>query len=216
MKLICFAALGVFLILTGCSGSRITHAWKNKDVQVGTYQKIMVMGLIKDADHALLEKLEKHFTGDLSDLGYASISAFQQYGPKVLDGLNEKNAISKLTDAGADAVITIVLLDKSRERYYVPDKVYYSPYAVYSGNFYGYYNTMYSRIYSPNYYQENTKYFWESNLYDLKSHKLIYSIQTESFDPSSRETLAHEYGKLIVNAMVRDHVLAKREKPIVH
>ncbi|HEX6181424.1 MAG TPA: hypothetical protein VFZ47_09265 [Chitinophagaceae bacterium] len=215
MKLVHFAAIGMFLVLTACSSSRITHAWKDKDAQVAVYQKVMVMGLMKEADHGLLERLEKHFTGDLNDLGYTSVSAFQQYGPKAFEGLDEQHAINKLTNTGADAVITIVLLDKSRERYYVPDKVYYSPYGVYSGNFWGYYNTMYTRIYSPGYYQE-TRYFWESNLYDLKTNKLIYSVQTESFDPSSLEALAHEYGKLIVNAMVKADVLAKHKKPILH
>lgn len=216
MKLNSVAAFGMMVLLFGCSTSRITHAWKDKDVQPAMYNKVMVMGLVKEADHALLDRLEKHFTGDLNELGYTGVSVFEQYGPKAFEGLNEQTAISKLRDAGADAVITIVLLDKSRERYYVPGKVYYSPYAVHSGNLWGYYNTMYGRIYSPGYYQENTKYFWESNLYDLKTNKLVYSIQTESFDPSSREGLAHEYGKLIVHAMVKDNVLAKHEKPIVH
>ena len=214
MKLVYFAVLGMLLLLTGCSTSRITHAWKDKDAETVAYRKVIVMGLMKEADHGLLEQLEKHFTGDLNDLGYTGVSAFQQYGPKAFEGLDEQHAIEKFTNSGADAVITIVLLDKSRERYYVPDKVYYSPYGVYSGNFWGYYNTMYTRIYSPNYYQE-TKYFWESNLYDLKTNKLVYSVQTESFDPSSRGTLAHEYGKLIVNAMVKANVLAKHEKSVL-
>ena len=53
----------------------------------------------------------------------------------------------------------------------------------------------------------NTKFFWESNLYDMSTQKLIYSVQTESFDPANSETMAHEYGKMIIKNMVQQSVL---------
>ena len=39
---------------------------------------------------------------------------------------------------------------------------------------------------------------------------LLYSVQTESFDPNSSESLGHEYGKLIVENMVKKNALAKQ------
>jgi uncharacterized membrane protein YheB (UPF0754 family) len=39
---------------------------------------------------------------------------------------------------------------------------------------------------------------------------LLYSIQTQSFEPSSREELAHEYGKLIVKSLVTNNLLIKQ------
>jgi hypothetical protein len=115
--------------------------------------------------------------------------------------------IGKLNSSGVDAVITVVLLDKQRERDYVPGRIYYSPYTIYHRRFTGYYNTLYDRIYSPGYYQVNTRYFWESNFYNIKNDELLYSVQTESFDPNSAETLAHEYGKLIVNNMAGQGII---------
>jgi hypothetical protein len=38
---------------------------------------------------------------------------------------------------------------------------------------------------------------------------LVYSVQTESFDPGSSESLGHEYGKLIVGNMVQNKVLVQ-------
>ena len=70
---------------------------------------------------------------------------------------------------------------------------------------------MYNRVYGPGYYVTDTRYFWESNLFDVASKELIYSVQTESFDPASSETLAHEYGKLIVKDMVKHRVLSRKE-----
>jgi hypothetical protein len=101
-----------------------------------------------------------------------------------------------------------VLLDKTKERYYVPAQINYSPYVIYRNRFWRYYTTMYDRIYTPGYYTVETKYFWESNFYDMDSKQLLYSVQTRSFDPSSTESLAHEYGQLIVSNMVKSKILS--------
>ena len=71
---------------------------------------------------------------------------------------------------------------------------------------------MYDRIYENGYYDVSTKYFWESNFYDLETKQLVYSAQTESFDPGSAESLAHEYGKLILSNMVKNQVLGDQTK----
>jgi hypothetical protein len=142
-------------------------------------------------------------------MGYNAVSAIQEYGPKTFRKLDEDSVISKFQGTGIDAVITIVLLNKEKEKYYVPSQVYFSPYVMYHRHFWGYYNTMYTRIYSPGYYVENKKYFWESNLYDLSAKELIYSVQTESYNPGSSMQLAHEYGQKIVNDMVKNNVLRK-------
>jgi hypothetical protein len=90
----------------------------------------------------------------------------------------------------------------------VPGRATYSPYSVYYNRFWGYYTTLNTRIDMPGYYQENTRYFWESNFYELSSRQLIYSVQTESFDPASSESLAHQHGQIIVKDMVKKKVLA--------
>jgi hypothetical protein len=108
-----------------------------------------------------------------------------------------------------EAVLTVVLLDKEKERKYVPGNTFYSPYGYYYNRFWGYRTTLYRRIYEPGYYVTDTKYFWESNLYDMNDQKLVYSVQTQSFDPGNSESLGHEYGQLIINDMVKSNVIRK-------
>ena len=161
----------------------------------------MVVSVIAGSDWSNRDKMEAHLVGDLTDRGYVAVSAIKEYGPKYFENMKEAEVLDKLSNSGVDAVITVVLLDKNKERYYVPGRVYYSPYTIYQRNFWGYYTTIYERIYTPGYYQVDTKYFWESNFYDLKNKNLLYTVQTETFDPESVEILAHEYGLLIVNDM---------------
>ncbi|MBP6591362.1 MAG: hypothetical protein KA229_14725, partial [Chitinophagaceae bacterium] len=113
-------------------------------------------------------------------------------------------------------VLTVVLLDKTRERYYVPGRVQYTPYTIYYNRFWGYSRTIYGRIYSEGYYTEDTKYFWETNLYDLATNDLVYSAQSQSFDPSSSESLGHEYGQMIAKDLVKKNVLVNlKEQPVL-
>ena len=197
----------LLLIAAGCTTSRITSSWKAEKTNPQKYNKIMVLGLIREADRSLQEKMENHLVSDLSELGYTAVSSLKEYGPKVFDNMDEAAAIRKLKNSEIDAVITIVLLDKEKERKYIPGNMYYSPYNYYYNRFWGYRTALYNRIYEPGYYITNTRYFWESNLYDMSTQKLVYSVQTQSFDPANSESMGHEYGQLIVKNMVKLKVL---------
>lgn len=202
--------LAIVMLLVSCTSTRITSSWKAHDTQQKKFKKILVLGLVTEKDRALKEKMEEHIVGDLKILGYDAVCSCEEYNPKTFENMKEAEALQKLSGGGIDAVLTVVLLDKTKERYYVPGRVYYTPYNVYHRRWWGYYSTMYGRIYEPGYYAENTKYFWESNLYDLTTKELLYSAQTESFDPSSASSMAHEYGNLIVNDMVKNGVISNQ------
>jgi len=195
------------MLLGGCTSSRLVYSWMSPDIQPRKFNKIMVVALIKDTDRQLQQQMEMHLVGDLKDKGYEAVSSIGELGPRAFDKMDEDAVLDKLKSNGVEAVMTVVMLDKSKERYYVPGRVIYSPYGLYHNRFYGYYITMYDRIYTPGYYEVSTRYFWESNLYDLSEKKLLYSVQTESFDPSNAATQAHEYGQLIVKDMIEKQVV---------
>jgi hypothetical protein len=47
-------------------------------------------------------------------------------------------------------------------------------------------------------------------LYDLTGNKLLYSAQSESFDPSSVMQLASDYSKKIIGDMARQGLVAMK------
>ena len=198
LKLMCVVLL---LTLAGCATSKITTSWKAKNVPPKKYDKILVLGLINDKDRRIQERMEQHFVGDLTDMGYVAISALQEYGPKAFDSLTEKQALEKIKTSGVDAVVTIVLLDKQKEDQYIPAEV------LYSRNFWGYYGSRHSVIFEPGYYISGTRYFWESNFYDMTNQELSYSVQTQSFSPKNIESMGHEYGLMIVKSMKKEKIL---------
>ncbi len=196
------------LFVTACSTTKITSSWKAANLQPKKYNKILVLGLIKDSDRSLQEKMEMHLADDLKSKGYNAVGSLQEFGPKAFANLTEAEAITRLKQSNIEAVVTIVLLDKQKERNYVPGRMYYSPYVMYYNRFWPYYGTLNYRIYEPGYYVTDTRYFWESNVYDVSTQSLLYSVQTKSFDPATSESLGHEYGKLIIKAITDNAVLA--------
>jgi hypothetical protein len=80
---------------------------------------------------------------------------------------------------------------------------------MYYNRFWGYRTALYQRIYEPGYYVTNTKYFWESNLYNLATKQLLYSVQTQSFDLENSNKLGHEYGQMIVKDMINKQVIVQ-------
>lgn len=208
MKKYTWVSLAIMLLLAACSSSsKITSSWKAPEATSKKYNKILVLALIRENDRTIQENMEKHFVGDLHDLGYNAISSLQEYGPKAFDKMEENEALEKLKNTGVDAVITIVLLDKKKERKYVPGSMMYSPYGFYYGRFWGYRSTLYNRIYQPGYYVTDTRYFWESNLYEMPGQNLVYSAQTQSFDPANSESMGHQYGQMIVKDMAKKKIL---------
>lgn len=191
-------------VFSACRTSRITTSWNAPSPLADSSRRVLVLALLKDPDRQLRERMEDHLAGDLTELGYTALAATRELGPKTFENMDEKTALASLKNMRIDAVVTIVLLDEQKERTYVAPQVY-------SGYFWHYYDFRYGRMMDPGYYVTDTRYFWETNLYEMPSQALKYSAQTRSFSPSSAEALGHEYGRLMITDMVKKHVLINRK-----
>lgn len=194
----------------GCESTKITYEWKEQNSNFEKYQKILVLAIINEKDRSIQQQMENHLVDDLTKNGYNAISALKEIGPKVFENKTEEEAINNLERINVDGIITVVLLDKQKERKYIPGNMYYTPMSSYYGNFWRYRGLVYNRIYEPGYYVTESQYFWESNFYDMSSQKMLYSIQTKSFNMNNTEKFAHEYGKTIVNNMLNKGVIINK------
>lgn|SRR5690606_14970763 len=194
------------LFISGCSSTRLISSWKAPDGEVKQHNKILVLGLMHAKYREIRENIEEAVVHDLNMLNISSGAAYTEYGPKAFEKLTEEEALGKIHDNGYDAVLVVALLDRTKDKNYSPGNVTYRPYTYYN-YFWGYYQTVFGRIYQPGYYSETTSYILEANLYDLSSKKLEYSAQTKSFDPSSARTLGIELAKTILSDMKTKGVL---------
>ena len=152
---------------------------------------------------------------NLADLfqkkGYKITKSIEALPPKFLDNKEpDKEALlSKIAETGVDAILTVALVDKETENRYVPGNQTYQPIPRfgYYGTFWGYYNTWYPTLHSPGYYAEDKIYFLETNLYDAKSQALLWSAQSETYNPSGLSKFSKDFASLIITEMEKDGVL---------
>ncbi|KAA2244960.1 hypothetical protein F0L74_03080 [Chitinophaga agrisoli] len=197
------------LLLAACSSTKLTSSWKTNDATLQRDKKIVVMALAPQRENQLRALMEDNLAAELKKEGFNAVSALREYGPDAFgDKTDEKTALRKLRNNNASQVLTVVLLNKARERDFVPGPMY-GGYPYYYGGFWPYYSRWYGNMYQPGYYQSNTKYSWQSNLYDLDQRKLIYSAQTQSVDPPTAVRQAYLYAKQIVKDMTKQQLIAK-------
>lgn len=208
MKRVLVLLMPLMIVFAACSSTNVLNSWKDAEVaEQSTLKKVMVIAFLPETQRALRQEMEYEMVEDLEKRGIAAVSALQEYGPKAFEGMNEKQVMQQLDKNKIDGVITMGLQDTETNERYVPGSVRYEPYAVRYNRFYRTYQTFYERIYTPGYTEERTNYFFETNLYHLNSNKLLYSVQSKSFDPSSASQIAKEVAKAVVKDMEKNKVL---------
>ena len=204
------AILATGIIISSCSNTQVISSWKSEQAPAQAYKKVLVMGIFNQKNRALRGLIENTMVGQLENLGYHAVSALDVFGPKAFQKMSEDSIASELVNSGYDAVITTSLLDKSKEEHYTPGNVQYHPIGIYYNRFGRYYATIYDRIYQPGYYTSTTNFFLETNLCNLNSKELIYSVQGKTFSPSSSTELSRGYVKEIIKDMKLKGVLTKQ------
>lgn len=212
MKKLLVFSVTTALLFTSCDTSKITNSWKAEGAQPIGYKKIVVVALTRNEQRSLRQYMESYLAGDLNALGYNAVTSVSAFGPDLFKGLNEKEAVEKIKSIGADAVVTIVLVDKTEHAgYYNTAPSIRFPYEPLVDRFKRYNTTYFTDEYAASKYGRIENFYWETNLYDLGSQNLIYSVNTSSLDPGSYQKMGSEYGQLIVDNMVDKQVVVKRK-----
>ncbi|SFD33836.1 hypothetical protein SAMN05518672_1011701 [Chitinophaga sp. CF118] len=197
------------LSLAACTSTRLTSSWKTPDAKLQREQKIMVVALVPKQERKLRVLMEDNLVSELRKEGYNAVSAFATYGPDdALGKGDEKAALNKFRNSEVAQVMTVALVDKSRQKSYTPGYGY--PYPYYGGFSPYYYRGWYGGMYGgPGYYQVNVKYQWETNLYDLNEKKLLYNAEINSVDPPTAYRQAYLYAREIVRDLQKQQLIAK-------
>lgn len=191
-----------------CNSTKINSSWKAENVQAKAYHNVMVWGIMTEKDSNLRKQMETHLVNDLISKGYHAVASMEVYKSTAYQKLSSGEIVDEFKLTGVDAVITITLMNKEQEKKYYPGGFYNQPANPNMfGNLDNYYSGIYERVYSQGYYITTTSYFWESSLFEVKADKMIYSVQTNSFDPINTQLLAHENGLKIIKDMVKKKVI---------
>jgi hypothetical protein len=198
----------LLLVLAGCTTSRVVSSWTAPEAGKAVYKKILVISHLPGADTTARRQMEEHVVKGFRSIGYNAVSYLQTFHEKNFGRLHYDSMRVRFQQQEIDGIITINLLAKEKEAIYVPAKPVIATETLRQIGF-GDLNARNASGQSG-YYVSSTQLLWESNFYDVISHSLLYRVKSTSFDPTSLEKLAQNFGKQIVNDLQKNDILVKK------
>ena len=216
MKKITLISLITLFLVSCASTTKFTGTWTNKEeLKDNTYKSIFIAVLNSNVQVKNMLENELAFRAKQRGIkATVSHDVFIQTFSKE-DMPEKETIISTIQETGSETIFTVSLLDKETSTRYVPGTTtYYAPYGygyAHYGGFYGYYSAVYPVVYDPGYYTTDKTYYIESNLYDAKTEKLLWSAQSQTLNPSDIEQFTNDYANALIEQLIKDGV-AKRDK----
>jgi hypothetical protein len=192
-------------LLSSCSpSSQITGSWINPK-GLAKYSDIMVAGMCSSVEAK--NTVETDLAAALTGKGIQVTKSLDVFPPNFGKDITKEEMLSKIRNKGSDAILTVTLVDKTTESRYSPGTMAYAPMPIYS-RFWGYYSYWYPTMYnSPGYYTQDRVYYLETNLYDARSEDLVWSAQSETYNPKDLSGFSQSLANQIVNKLEKDGLL---------
>ena len=185
----------IALFLNGCSQTKVTSVWVDPEYQGDGIDNVFVVGVSKDG--GVRRIFEDEFVALFKQKGVIATSSYRVVPDEDLQ--NEKMLDIKVRESGSDTILMTRVLDIRKDTQYIPPDYVYAPPAHYYGGWHGYYNRAY--MVSPGYTVEYETAMLETNLYDLKTDKLIWSARSDA--PTDGKVGQHikDFAKFIINQL---------------
>ena len=198
-----------------CSTSqRVTTSWVNREnAKEQLYNKVFILAITQN--QAARNLVESDLRRQIIGLGLEAETSYDVFPATFTKDTAPSREIilAKVRELKCDLIFTIALFDSKTETKYVPGSTsYYAPYPAYGyyggfGSYYGYYSPT---VYSPGYYTTDKVYYLEANLFDTDSEKILWSVQSETYNPEDLKEFSAEYSELMIDQAYKDRIIRKR------
>jgi len=185
------------VLLASCSSTRVVSSWRDETVPGGTYRKPLVLAI---ANKQLIRaKLEDELVRELRAIGVDAQQSYREF-PDIKEATPDRIK-ERLPELDSDCALVTHLADVRTETVYMPASYYpsgsYSVPAHYD-RFASYYAHSYNAVHSPAYSYESRIYALETNLYDARNEKLVWTAAIETEDPDSLDSAISEIVKVVM------------------
>jgi hypothetical protein len=186
-----------FLIIS-CAGTELTQkpvddAYKGKPVS-----DILVIAITGNEHNR--QSFEKKFVAQLKSVGVDAISSEEAIPMPANLELKKETILNAVHQYENDAVIITHLLGKEEKDIYTRGG------SAHRG-FYGFYHSRHS---DPGYSSTSTTVRLETNLYDVKTEKLIWSGQSNTLSRDSKDQIINDVIKAVINNLQKNKLLAPK------
>ena len=195
-----------FIFFTSCgSTTEIIGEWSEDEYKTGSIDKLLVLGIVDQKKPLLKRKFEDGLV-DAFKGGGTNAVASMDYMP--YDEIIDSTSFEKyFKDLEFDAVLVSRLVGVDKERKVEAGFAYTIPYGSYYG-FYGHYYASVQYANSSSYLSKNVVVVLETNLYETKDKKLIWSGISETIDPDKASDVIKSLGAVLADKLSSEGFLA--------
>jgi len=192
----------IFLIIS-CAGTeteltqkQINEAYKGKPVS-----DILVIAITGNEDSR--RSFERKFVARLKLAGVEAISSEKAIPMPANLELKKETIINAVNQFENDAVIITHLVGKEVKESYTRG-------GHARGGYYGFYHSRYSYSRDPGYASTSKTIRLETNLYDVKTEKLIWSGQSKTFSKDSKDQMINDVIRVLVNDLQNNKLITPK------
>jgi len=199
-----WAALTTLVLMTSCSTKDIVRDWSSNKDYDRNFDKVLIMGLINQI--SLRYDVEYEIVDAAHKFGLRPTSSMALLPPELGKPFDDiENVRERLQERGFDAILTVAIIDVTAERYIGPKRKYVP--LVYYNRFGNYYYRTHAVVYKNGYFKLESRYFLETNLYELKAGTLVWSGRSTLFDPHDVERFVRRYAKKLFKELKKKGVI---------
>ncbi len=217
----CIGFVGLFIAcLFGCGPSRkastvdVIASWVNKEkIPANPGKSVFITVLTQNMN--VRSELENALASEATANGIKAVRSLSVLTPVtgVPDSVIMPIFVKKVTESGCSSLLIVSLLDSKNETKYVKGSSYsYDPthYYGFYGTYPTYYASTFNTISTPGYYISDNTYYLESNLYDVATQGILFSIQTKAVNPDDINKASHEFATTLVDELKDNGLLKKK------
>lgn len=191
------------LVLNSCASTTLTSVWKDENYRIGNIKKVLIIGFSEKP--AVGRFFEDEFKSQMTPLGIEAISSYTVIPDEKLSDKAFLEAQAK--DLRVDAVLITRLVDKKTVQSYFPPETTYMGPSGYSTGWPTYCYNCYQAITRPGYTVENEIVSLETNLYEARTDKLIWSALSDTFAESDKDDYIKSFISVILKRLLDDKIL---------
>ncbi|MDH3957317.1 MAG: hypothetical protein OET81_11535 [Desulfobacteraceae bacterium] len=187
----------VFLVIS-CAGTELTQKQIEEAYTGNPVSDILVIAITGNEHNR--RSFEKKFVAQLKSVGVDAVSSEEAIPMPANLELKKEMILNAVNQYKNDAVIITHLIGKEEK------DVYTRSGSAHRG-FYGFYHSRYS---DPGYSSTSTTVRLETNLYDVKTEKLIWSGKSETWSKDSKDKIINDVIKAVIKNLQKNKIITPK------
>ena len=197
LRLVVFVGcLAMVALLAGCTTAKPVTEWRDATYQGGPFRSFLIVGV--SGQESVRRTFEETFVQRLQDHQVSAVASFAAIAGEARPTRDSIKAA--IAEQSVDAVLITHLVGVDEKQIVHPP--------TYRGGFYGYYGFVGGYAYDPGYVSQQKTVKLETNLYDARSEKLVWSMQSATINPSNEKKLIEAQIKTVVDRLQAQQLLA--------